>query len=131
MTRGKPLKRSTPLRAKRWGIATKPPRRLSRPGSDPAYLRWIRTLPCCVAEMEGAGPCEGRMEANHAGRKPGMGLKCSDHETLAKCSRHHRMWTDHAGVFAGWTKEERRAWADVEILWTWRQWTRGGGKVAA
>ncbi|MES1164180.1 MAG: hypothetical protein ABUR63_00365 [Verrucomicrobiota bacterium] len=77
----------------------------------------MRTLPCCARFLS---PCRGRIEANHAGVKPGFALKCSDFETLPKCSKHHRQWTEHAGVFEGWTKAFRRAWADENIAYTQR-----------
>ena len=44
-----------------------------------------------------------------------MGLKCSDRETIPMCWHCHQEWTDHAGRFFGWTKSERREWADARI----------------
>lgn len=115
---GVPMMRRTPLRARRWGIARKPPRRLLTSQSDVGYLDWVHGEPCCVRGMMGAGPCRGRIEANHAGRKPGIALKAHDRTCLPKCSEHHRQWTEHTGVFAGWTKDKRRMWADALILAT-------------
>jgi len=95
----------------------RPPRRLSRPGSDPAYLAFVRTLRCCVRGMPSAGACAGAMEANHAGRRPGTSMKAADDTALPKCHRHHVQWTEHLGAFRGWDKEQRRTWADglIEI----------------
>lgn len=105
------LTRTSPIR---W----KPPRRLSRPGSNPAYRDFVRSQPCCVRGMPGAGPCAGEIEANHAGAKPGMAMKAPDDTCLPKCHRHHEQWTIHRGAFLGWTKNQRRAWADplIEIM---------------
>jgi Protein of unknown function (DUF968) len=59
----------------------RPKHDLLRNGS---YLRWIRSLPCCI--------CGGTrfIEAAHVGER-GMGQKCSDFETLPLCADHHRM----------------------------------------
>ena len=100
----KPLARSKPMR-------NKPPRRLSRPQSDPARLAWVRTLRCAVI----TGGCFGTTEACHEGKKPGVGMKCDDAEAMPMCWKHHLQWTAHQGIFYGWTKAERRRWADGRI----------------
>jgi hypothetical protein len=65
-------------------------RRRPRRGStrNPAYLEYIRSLPClvCVQESE---PQKTRTEAAHVGKR-GLGQKCSDYETLPLCGEHHR-----------------------------------------
>lgn len=67
---------------------------------DPAYLEWLRTLPCCVcAEWHGnatnaiAGlhqPIQhSPTEAAHVGAR-GLGQRCDDREALPICTGHHR-----------------------------------------
>lgn len=130
-----PLKRKTPLRTKR-RMVRKAPRRLKRAGSDPAYLERVRGLPCVLVSVlawetvpnllidppfTDHERCWGSIEAHHAGKRPGVGMKCSDRETHPFCHRHHQWWTDHAGWFAGWSKYRRRKWADERIAETQRK----------
>lgn len=133
------LARKTPLRAKRWGIKYKPPRRLSKPQSDPARLAWVREQACAIHagwiwqrgdEDVFDEQCQGRTEACHEGRKPGTSMKCPDSETMPMCSRHHRMWTDHTGIFKGWKKQERREWADARIAETTARYLSHGSRRA-
>ena len=57
-------------------------------GKNPAYLAFIRTLPC---EVCGAYP----VEAAHVGAGPrGFSAKCPDNETIPLCARHHRTGKD-------------------------------------
>jgi len=63
--------------------------------------------------------CEGRIEVCHEGRTgKGMGTRCPDSETIPMCTALHRQWTEHRGWFAGWSKTERREWADARIAET-------------
>ena len=57
------------------------------------------------------------MEANHAGPRS-VGTKSDDRDSFALCTKHHDAWTRHVGLFADWTKEQRRAWADHQIAQT-------------
>ena len=100
----------------------KPPRRLKKAGSDPAYLAWVRTLPCAVP-FPGLG-CKGRMHAHHAGRKPGVALKAPDSTAIPLCDAHHRQWHDASGIFADLTKAERASYADMQIARTQAAWSR-------
>ena len=54
-----------------------------KPVRDPAYLAFIRSLPCAVCFRTR------NVEAAHVGRR-GMGQKSSDRETIPLCSLHHR-----------------------------------------
>lgn len=67
------------------------------------------------AAIPGADACRGPVQCCHEGaRKPGMGLKSPDAVSFSMCSRHHLdAWSIHAGVFRGWSKEQRREWADA------------------
>jgi hypothetical protein len=54
-----------------------------KPVRDTAYLKFIRSLPCCVCFRDRG------IEAAHVGRR-GMSQKSSDRETIPLCSAHHR-----------------------------------------
>lgn len=95
---------------------------------DRAYMARVRELPCCalkVAVTIGADIplgdlsafCNGGREAHHMGGR-GLGQKCSDLETVPFCAEHHRQWHDCAGLFAGWPKSRRGAYAQASIAQT-------------
>lgn len=54
-----------------------------RPYDDPAYLRWIRTLPCSVEHCRAR-----RSEAHHAGTR-GLGQTAPDRTAIPLCPEHH------------------------------------------
>ena len=58
-----------------------------RPGRNPRYLAWIRTLPCLVC-----GKSSG-VEAAHTGPH-GIGQKSPDSSAIPLCVRHHRRGRD-------------------------------------
>jgi hypothetical protein len=58
-----------------------------KPVRNPAYLRWIRTLPCSVCRTTRA------VEAAHTGPH-GMGQKSSDLSVIPLCAKHHRTGDD-------------------------------------
>lgn len=71
----------------------KPPRRTASstrrgPPRDPAYLAWIRDMPCI-----GCG-IEGHSEAAHTGRDGGMSMKASDYSAVPLCSGCHTQAPD-------------------------------------
>lgn len=59
----------------------------TKPVRNPAYLRWIRSLPCVVCRTRG------QIEASHTGPH-GMGQKSSDLSVIPLCARHHRTGND-------------------------------------
>jgi len=61
--------------------ATSPTRR--GPPRDPAYLAWIRELPCIACGTEG------RSEAAHTGSDGGMSMKASDYSCVPLCADCH------------------------------------------
>lgn len=82
--------------------------------TNPAYLQWVRTLPCSVA-----GPdCHGGIESAHVrysdaavGRvNPGLQTKPDDVWTAPLCRRHHR-----EGPHAQHAANERAWWASHGI----------------
>ena len=60
---------------------------MGKPARNPAYLQWIRTLPCAV--------CRGTrgVEAAHTGPH-GLGQKSPDWSAIPLCWRHHRTGPD-------------------------------------
>lgn len=113
MKRGGYIQRRTPIRARRRMKRAAQPRRVTRPGvgSDPAYLAWVRGLPCLVAGND--TPCNGwPCHSHHAGKKT------HDRTAIPLCFNHHNEWHSGVGCFdvrRGWNKTARRAWADVAI----------------
>lgn len=80
--------RKPPAKAKR---AT--PRR--GPERNPAYLAWIRTLPCCACGVEG------RSEAAHVGADGGVSMKASDLSCIPLCADCHTQRADSYHRIAG------------------------------
>jgi len=120
--RAKPRPPGTPQRNDY--MKRKPAKRAAT--TDYARMARVRELPCC-APADLRYPCgpwhqddeTGRwklvMQANHAGRKPGMALKADDDTTIPMCLLHHGQYTDGNGVFKGWTKSGRQAWREEKI----------------
>ncbi len=113
------LKRKTPL--KRTRSRTSPGRKASTRtttsrSKDPAYLAQVRGLGCYLF-MDPVSTCFGPIDAHHAGRK-GVGQKCSDYETHGFCRKHHDAWHSHNDLFKGWTRDERRLFANIAIAFT-------------
>lgn len=87
---------------------------------DAARLAFLRTLPCAVfthpkdTGIGGVGwatehRCDGSVEAHHR-TGSGLALKAPDDEAFPLCRRHHREFHDASGLFAGWSREERKTW---------------------
>ena len=106
----KPKKARRPL-ARTW-IKRKRPKRLSREGSDPAYLQWVRGEPCLIAPKGYVGiyhlPCIGSVHPHHAIHLSQGG---KDRDAVPLCMAHHRQWHDHNGVFRGMNRMQRWAWS--------------------
>lgn len=114
-----PLQRRTALARRSRLPARRATARRSERQHDSLYMdRVRRLLPCSAGDMLGdEARCEGRIEADHAGRKV-AGRKADDQTCIAMCSRHHRERHDFSGVFRGWSGDEMRAWLDAQIGWT-------------
>lgn len=93
--------RRTPL--KRGRFRKKPP----KPTDNIAHLRYLHTLPCCLGHLYA---CSDGVQAHHSTVNKGMSLRTSDLDAFPLCAKHHRAFHDHAGFFAGWTKEARKQW---------------------
>jgi hypothetical protein len=125
----KPLARKARLRAKSW-MKRRRPRRLERAGSDVARLDWTRSQPCLLWGPE----CQGRTEAHHAGKNPGVGMKASDDTAVPLCSLHHRQITNHTGPFkagSALAAEGLRALQDGWIAETQAKYLGHGGRRGA
>lgn len=120
----KGLRRGKPLRAKRWGIKPRRPRRLDTAQSNPAFLSWVHGEPCCLASER----CKGRIEAHHAGRKPGMALKAADDTCVPLCTQHHGELTARRGAFAGMRREALRALQDDWVAATFGRYLAHGSR---
>jgi hypothetical protein len=61
---------------------------------DTARMLWVKSLPCCAYTGPWPAmliwPCEGVVEADHAGGGSGMGRKADDSTVIPLCQRHHR-----------------------------------------
>jgi len=123
-----------PLRRKRYMVKRRP-RRLKRAGSDPAYLDFVRSLPCIISrdsfhheathKYSNDCYCQGATHAHHAGRKPGVAMKAPDSTAIPLCQAHHMQWHTGLGVFAGLSKLERFAWSQRAIAATQAARERG------
>lgn len=131
LDRSGPIKRKTRMRARR-----RTPRRESRE-RDTAYMLFVKQLPCCcplphVCENSPDVP-PGQVEAHHAAKKPGLGIKCDDRETIPLCTLAHRQCESFAGPFRKFDREQMRAWVAEKIADTQAKWERhqaGGLSVA-
>lgn len=106
------LKRSTPLRRQFWMKQFADTKYRRRP-RDRAYMAWIRRQPCCARETA-TTPCQGRVEADHAGRR-GIGQKADDRTCIPLCRNHHRERTDFSGTFRYHDHESMRAWLAIMV----------------
>lgn len=75
-----PLKRTRMRKAK--------PRRLAH--GNPAYLEWIRSLPCVICSRGGRRQ-QSRTDAHHAGPR-GLGQKVADEQAIPLCHHEHHVF---------------------------------------
>ncbi|MHC4714320.1 MAG: hypothetical protein ACYTAN_13795 [Planctomycetota bacterium] len=116
-----PIRRRTPLRARR-RPKRKPPRRRPPGYDDPDYLAWLRGQDCRVAVALGTyRGCRWPIHAAHVGER-GLGQKCPDSQAISMCSYCHLQDShDHAtrggelGFIASMSREQRRAWYDEQV----------------
>jgi hypothetical protein len=126
------LRRSGPIRRKALPRKRSTPRRSGRE-RDVAYMLWVKTQICCAPDEPGpvgVGCCSGPIHAHHAGKRA-AGRKADDDTCISLCSRHHNDWHGAVGPFAGWTREQRREWADARIAETRELWARNREMGAA
>jgi hypothetical protein len=88
------------------------------------YMELVRAQSCAATRIKTPTrwtPCRGRIEAHHAGPRPGVAMKADDTTTIPLCTQHHREWHGATGPFKHWTKDQRRAWSDAMIDLTRRR----------
>ena len=110
LARGASKLARTPLKAKR---------RKPKPGDDPAYKAWIRSLPCVVGGSKKKN-CKGRLDPHHmtggkGDQRRGKGQTVSDRNALPLCRMHHDDIHDGTGFCKGWSKDRRRVFQEHEI----------------
>ncbi len=139
-----PLQRRTPLKATarplgrlsrfvqaaKKGARTRKRSKYAKRERQVDYMLWVKTLPCVARDIDPAFPCAGVVEADHAGRR-GLGRKCSDVETIAICTEHHRQRGDFAGAFKSWNKDRMRGWLEACVLLTQAWWVEAHGSLPA
>jgi hypothetical protein len=103
-----PLVRKTPLRTKRAA------RRRSERERDTPYMALVRRMPCVAG---GLGPCNGPIEADHAGPRP-LGRKADDRTCVAMCQFHHHCRHAFAGPFRRWSRAQMRGFLEFAIALT-------------
>jgi len=118
------LKRGKPLRRKTWMKSRSAHNAYRRRPRDIAYMRWVKRQQCSVAaHLSGweFGPCEGPIEADHAGRR-GLGQKAGDDTCIPLCRQHHHDRGTFSGGFRGWNQEQMRTWLLATILFCQSQY---------
>lgn len=90
------------------------PRR-PKPGDEPAYKAFVKSMPCVVGGLR-CGPADphhmidGRGEA-----RKGMAQTAGDRFLLPLCRAHHEdLHAVDRGFCAGWSKEKKRAFQEAE-----------------
>lgn len=88
------------------------------------FMSRVREMSCAALNISTPSrwtPCQGPIEAHHAGRRPGVAMKADDTTTIPLCMLHHRQWHGATGPFWGWVKAKRLQWADEQIERTQRR----------
>lgn len=128
-----PLRRKTSMK-RRSNPTKRAPRRVGREDANAGqeYMARVRLLACCAPYEKVRWPgstivqfvlvkaCSGAMHAHHAGRRPGVGLKCSDFETVPLCAAHHDALHGLRNEFKDWDKARLRRWSSARIAETQR-----------
>jgi hypothetical protein len=74
-------------------------------------MLWVKRQPCLMRGIWGR--CEGRVEADHAGRR-GAGRKAHDSTCIPLCRYHH----GSSRFPRSWPQAQRRAWLHAAIVYT-------------
>ena len=74
------------------------------------YMGWVKTLRCLLSGLDGAGPCSGVVEADHAGLNSSLSSKAPDDTCIPLCTGHHRDRHACTGFFRGLEKDWKREW---------------------
>lgn len=106
------MKRRTPLKRTGW-IKRKAPRRLAKRSAFAPVLAFVRGLPCVSCSK--SGPSDAAHVVTGRSQR-GMGIKCSDAQTVPLCRICHRAFDTHSGQFRGWSREQRYEIANRWLL---------------
>lgn len=120
------LKRKTPLGRRPLNPSTasprKPmgrnPRRQRYTREELTYMAAVRELPCAARLL--GHPCNGRMTADHAGKKSAKDRKTHVDTCIPLCWEHHlgNGRDNMGGPFKGWDRARMRRWLDWHIFRT-------------
>ena len=107
------MRRKTPLRRKTWmnrspSLRLRTKSKYRRRPRDLEFMRWVRRQPCCARDFD-PDRCNGRVEADHAGRR-GLGTKADDRSCIPLCQQHHQARGSFSGPFWTWGQAQMRAW---------------------
>lgn len=96
----------------RTSIKRKP--RRAKPGDEPLYKAWVKTLPCCVGgeRCRKADPHH-LIDGNGDARK-GMSQTAPDRYLLPMCRMHHDLFHAGKGVFAHFVEAQRLTFQEQE-----------------
>lgn len=72
---------------------------------DRVHLARVRRLPCCACQATSD------IQAHHM-TGSGLALKADDHQAMPLCRECHRQFHDGRGVFASWSKAQRKDWQE-------------------
>lgn len=145
------LTRKTPLRRKT-RIKSRGDNGYRNRTRDWAFMAWVRRQPCSARNilvsypsmrthhlvtgvpvgeeiLVPSTPCSGRVEADHAGKKPAGWRKAPDRTCIPMCKKHHRERETFSGMFRHWDKESMRRWLDARIAVTQGEYDRGSGRT--
>jgi hypothetical protein len=108
------LKRSGPIERRRR-------RHIARNVQHAGYLKWLHEQRCC--ETGRYGTKYDRIDANHVNHElGGVGLKAPDYYSFPLLHSLHMQWTRHEGFCDGWTKVQRREYAEFHLGATHNRW---------
>lgn len=150
------LKTTATLRATRWGIKKRRPRRLTprdpaliaafeqlaklggdfkfktRPNADPTFVAWAHDQSCTFARYIPGHRCHGsRIVFCHEGPDSGMALKAPDQQGFAGCEGGHQDYTGNTGEFRTWKKADRRAFEELAIEAEYARYLSAGSRRGA
>lgn len=92
------------------------------------FMMFVKSLPCLIAGLEGAGHCSSVVEPDHVGVR-GIGQKAPDDTCVPLCSTHHLDRHAHTGYFRYRSKEWTREWREEAIRKTQAEHQRCGGRA--
>ncbi len=109
-----PLKRKTPMRRAPFRGKASGKSSYRRRERDLVYMAWVLTQPCLLRSVADAGPCYGRVQADHAGARA-LGKKAPDNTCIPLCLKHHHDRTVYVGYFKDHDAKAMRAWCDWQV----------------